>query len=107
MNIAILIAQFLMLLLEGKKSRFIDKVESIEQYVHKYLRSDHTLRSHYFIKILLQIPLSGFDKATFLTKTSGYLEKMSAVPMELANQTNEIEIIPFEDLYQMIIKQLT
>ena len=107
MNIAILIAQFLMLLLEGKKSRFIDKVESIEQYVYKYLRSDHTLRSHYFIKILLQIPLSGFDKATFLTKTSGYLEKMSAVPMELANQTNEIEIIPFEDLYQMIIKQLT
>lgn len=107
MNIAILIAQFLMLLSEGKKSRFIDKVESIEQYVYKYLRSGHTLRSHYFIKILLQIPLSGFDKATFLTKTSGYLEKMSAVPMELANQTNEIEIIPFEDLYQMIIKQLT
>jgi hypothetical protein len=107
MNIAILIAQFLLLLSEGKKSRFIDKVESIEQYSYKYLRTDHTLRSHYFIKILLQIPLSGFNKAIFLAKTSGYLEKMSAVPMESANQTNEIEIIPFEELYHLLTKQLS
>jgi hypothetical protein len=95
------------LLSEGKKSRFIDKVESIEQYSYKYLRTDHTLRSHYFIKILLQIPLSGFNKAIFLAKTSGYLEKMSAVPMESANQTNEIEIIPFEELYHLLTKQLS
>ena len=106
MNIGILVAQLLHLLSEGKKSQFIDKVESLEQYTYKYLRNDHTLRSHYFIKILLQIPLSGFDKGTFLAKTRAYLEKMSAVPSEAANQTNEIEIIPFEKLYQMLESQL-
>lgn len=106
MNIGILVAQLLHLLSEGKKSQFIDKVESLEQYTYKYLRNDHTLRSHYFIKILLQIPLSGFDKSTFLAKTRTYLEKMSAVPSEAANQTNEIEIIPFEELYQMLESQL-
>lgn len=106
MNIAILVAQLMHLLSEGKKALFIDKVESLEQYTYKYLRNDHTLRSHYFIKILLQIPLSGFDKETFLTKTKNHLEKMSAVPSEAANQTNEIEIIPFEELYHMLENQL-
>lgn len=106
MNIAILVAQLLHLLSEGKKALFIDKVESLEQYTYKYLRNDHTLRSHYFIKILLQIPLSGFDRTTFLSKTRVYLEKMSAVPSEASNQTNEIEIIPFEELYQTLESQL-
>jgi hypothetical protein len=106
LNVAILIVQTLLLLSERKKSALIDRVESLEQYAYKYLKNDYTLRSHFFLKILIQLPLCAFERKHFLTKTQKNWEKLTQARTELSNQTHEIEIIPFEDLWEMLLSQL-
>jgi len=100
MNIAILIIQFLALLQEHKYARVLDEVEALEQYMYRYLRGEETQRSYYFLKMLLQIPAGGFDAQKATAKAERYLALLKGIPAKLAHQTHEIEIIPYEDLWE-------
>ena len=106
MNIPILIAQLLLLLAEGKKSAYLDKLESLEQYNYKYLRNKHNMRNHYFMKILLKIPLCGFKKENFLDKTRELFSGLASTPSDSVFQNSTYEIIPYEVLYSLISEQL-
>lgn len=56
--------------------------------------------------MLLQIPLGQFDRAVVETKAARFLEKLRSYPLQLANQTYEIEILPYEDLWQFALESL-
>lgn len=105
-NIAIIIVKWLMLIQERQFGKLLDEVESTEQYCYRHLRGDNTKRSYYFIKMLLQVPLGQFERATVSEKTGRLLENLRTVPLQLANQTHEIEIIPYEDLWEMVLEVL-
>ncbi len=106
MNIPILIIQILFMIEEQKFNKVIDKIEAIEKYCSRYLRQDDTFRSNCFIKMLLQIPAANFHRAAVLRKSEDLLKKLKSVPIEMANQTHEIEIIPYEDLWNFAINTL-
>ena len=106
MNIAIIVIKLLILLQERKFSRLLDEVEATEQYCYRHLRGENTKRSYYFLKMLLQVPLGQFERTTIETKTQRLLEKLMAVPLQVANQTSEIEIIPYEDLWALAMETL-
>ncbi|MBK7936603.1 MAG: hypothetical protein IPJ82_05725 [Lewinellaceae bacterium] len=106
MNIAILVIKILIQLQEHKYSRVLDEVEATEQYCYRHLRGEDTQRSYNFLKMLLQIPMGQFDKNTVVPKAERYLEKIKAIPLQLANQTHEIEIIPYEDLWDYALESL-
>jgi len=105
-NVAIVIVKFIFLLTDRKFGQLLDEVESLEQYCYRYLRGEQTRRSYYFIKMLLQIPLSGFDLPTISKKSSQYREKLDTMPQQVANQTYEMEIIPYEQLWTIILEIL-
>lgn len=106
MNIPILIGQLLLLLAEGKKSAYIDKIESLEQYNYKYLRNKYNMRNHYFIKILLKIPLAGFNKENLKEKTKELLHSLKGTPGSSVFQNSIFEIIPYETLYEIVLEHL-
>jgi hypothetical protein len=56
--------------------------------------------------MLLQIPKQNFDRTAVEKNTSKLLDKLKAVLLEKANQTFEIEIIPYEDLWEMALESL-
>lgn len=106
MNIPILVIQILHMIQQEKYDDAIDRIEAIEKYCSRYLRKDDTFRSNCFIKMLLQIPASSFHKAAVVRKTVKYTKKLQEVPLDIANQSHEIEIIPYEDLWDMVIETL-
>lgn len=106
MNIPILIIQILLLIHKKKFTALADKMEAIEKYCTRYLRQDDTLRSNCIIKMLLHIPTARYHPTAVIRKVKQYMDKLQTVPLNVANQTHEIEIIPYEDLWNFVIASL-
>ncbi len=107
MNIAIIVIKWLYLLSERKYSQLLDEVESTEQYGYRYLNGKNTVRSYNFVKMLLQIPMGQFDRAVIEKRTERYRKKLEETPLQIANQTHEIEIIPYEILWEMAMESVS
>lgn len=105
-NISILIIQILFLLHKGKHGEIIDRTESLKTYTHRYLRRDDTFRSNCFIKMLLCLPAASFHKAGVIRKAKKYVELLRSVPIQEANQSPEVEIIPYETLWEFVLESL-
>jgi hypothetical protein len=107
MNVAILIIKTLFLILEKKQARLVDEAESIEQYCYRYVRSPQTKRSFHFIKMLLLVSECGFDLPAIDKKARGHLDQLTNLQVNAVNQANEIEIILYEELWEMIRNALS
>ncbi|MEZ4990408.1 MAG: hypothetical protein R2824_08345 [Saprospiraceae bacterium] len=105
-NIPILIIQILFLLHKGQFDTIIDRTESLKIYVHRYLRRDGTFRSNCFIKMLLCLPAANFHKAGVIRRAKKYVELLNSVPIGEANQSPEVEIIPYEMLWEFVLESL-
>ena len=106
MNIPILVIQILFMILDHQYDQAIDRIEAIEKYCSRYLRQDETFRSNSFIKMLLTIPENHFHKAAVVRKAEKYLQKMKQFPQNLTGQAFEIEVIPFEDMWEIALNTL-
>jgi len=106
MNIPILVIQTLFSLSDKNYHQAIDRIEAIEKYCSRYLTQGDTFRSSCFIKMLLQIPAASFHREAVLRKSEALHKQLHSVPLEVAYQTHEIEIIPYEDLWEMAMEDL-
>ncbi len=101
LNIAIQIIQFVILLVENKRAEAIDQVEALEQYAYRHLRKEEYQRSRIFIKMLTQIPLSGFDQPSFKQKNEPMFKKLQAHETSSSSHT-DIEFIPYEHIWSIL-----
>ncbi|MBX2926217.1 MAG: hypothetical protein KF852_00150 [Saprospiraceae bacterium] len=107
MNIPILVIQILFLIRQRQYDQVIDKMEAIDRYRMRYLRQDDTFRSNCFIHMLLTVPAAGFHREGARRRAAGFLEKMSNAPANISNETSEIEIIPYEVLWELVLDSLS
>ena len=106
LNISILIVHVLLLLHQHKYSQIIDRVDALKQYCYRYLRKDETFRSNCFIRMLLLLPKHNFNRLATERHTAKLWNKLLSVPNNIVDQGIEIEIIPYEDLWPMVLKLL-
>ena len=106
MSIPVLIVQILLMFAEGRYLQSIDRIEAIEKYCSRYLKKNDTFRSNCFIKMLLQMPEAGFHREAVNRNAKKWLDQLKTVPIEIANQGHGIEIIPYDDLWQMALESL-
>lgn len=106
-NITILILQVLFLLQQKNFGAIIDRTEALKMYSSRYLRRDDTFRSNCFIKMLLQLPRCQFNRNAVERHTQKYWKKLQSVPIEEARQSAEIEIMPYETLWEYVLESLT
>ena len=106
MNIPILIVQILYALAERDYQQCLDRIEGIEKYCSRYLKQNDTFRSNCFIKMLLQIPVYSFHRERVTRHSQKLYKMLCSMPMEVVNQTYEIEIIPYETLWQLTVNSL-
>lgn len=106
MNIPILVIQTLFAISEQNYHQSIDRIEAIEKYCGRYLKQNETYRSNCFIKALLQIPAASFHKEAVIRKAQKYIDQLATLPLDVAYQTHEIEIIPYEHLWEMALEVL-
>ncbi len=106
MNIPLLILRFIFPLAEQDYGQCVDREESLAKYRTRYLKPEDAARSHYFFKMLELIPRSGFDAEAIAASARPHLEKMAAIPIEAANQNLEVEVIPYETLWEILVSLL-
>jgi hypothetical protein len=105
-NVSILIAHFILLLLQGKDGQALDRVDALKMYAHRYLREDETIRSNCFIKMLMALARANFNPIRARRYAERYEKKLRSTPMQLSEQSSEIEIVPYEELWEIVL-QLT
>lgn len=106
MNIPILILQIIFNIAQKKYARAIDRIEAIEKYCARYVRRNEHYRSNNFIRMLLLIPQHNFHQAAVTRHCQRYLNNIRKVPIEMAAQSHEIEIIPYETLWKLTLSTL-
>lgn len=105
-NISILILQLLFLIIQNKTSKITERLDALNQYCYRYLRNDETLRSNCFIKMLLKLPDADYHPLRVQRYVDKYHKRLLATPMEISEQSSEIEIIPYEQLWEMVLEVL-
>ena len=105
-NIAILIVHVLFLLQQRKFSQIIDRVDALNQYCHRYLRRDDTFRANCFIKMLLQMAKADFNRIRTERYAEKYKAKLESMTLNVADGGIEVEVIPYEDLWDLVLDLL-
>ncbi|MEM9918116.1 MAG: hypothetical protein AAF990_08470, partial [Bacteroidota bacterium] len=103
-NIAVIIAE-LLVYLSRDKGKFIDRVEAINNYGYRHLRRQNTRRAKWFIKILCTLPRANFNPVALQRLAKKPIEMLENHPIRMG-ENFAIEIIPFNDLLQMVLKQM-
>lgn len=105
-NISILIIQILLLLKQNKFNRIIDKMTGLERYGSRYLKKNNFFRSNCFIKMLLQVEKQSFNINAIKRHSNSYLKRLKEVPLALSDESIEVEIIPYEILWEITLTSL-
>lgn len=106
MNVPILILELLHGIAGERYDELIDRVEAIDKYRTRYLKEEELARSNYFLKMLLQAPRNAYRRAEVEAKAAADYEDLQAIPIEMANQAFEIEIVPYEKLWTYLLEML-
>lgn len=106
MNIMILVLQILFLLSEKDEDEVIERMEVLRNYTSRYLRKNDDFRSNCFIKMFLKIPESNYNRIALERNTKDLFKKLKSKPLEVADKPIEMEIIPFEMLWGMVLNSL-
>jgi len=106
LNIAILIIHVLFLFINKKEFEIEDRLNALGQYSFRYLRNDETLRSNAFIKMLQKLPLANFHPVRLKRHVEKFHKRLLETPMNISEQSAEIEIIPYEHLWEIVIELL-
>lgn len=105
-NISILILQVLIFLSQGKKPAIIDRIDALKQYTRRHLNTDNTFRSSCFIKMLIQLESGHFNRIAVSRRVEPYLQQLESVPIDVAQQPGELEVVPYEVLWEMVLDML-
>lgn len=106
MNVHLLIIQMLYYTMQRKYNRALDRVEAIQKYCSRHLRRDDAYRSNCFLKMLLELPINGFHRAAVERNAEKWLKKLAEVPFDIVSQSHEVELIPYETLWALVVESL-
>ncbi len=107
MNIPVLILHTLFLLFEGDFEKAESRIRALEKYAARHLHeSDDTFRTSCFLQALLQIPKSGFQPQQAAQSAESWLRRMSTVPVMFAGSPHEVEVVPYEHLWEWAMEAL-
>lgn len=105
-NISILVVELMHFLIRKEYDKLINRLDALNQYTYRYLRNDHTLRSNCFIKMLLKLPEAEYHPLRTERYVKKYEKKLKENPFEISLKSIDVEIIPYEHLWEIIIEIL-
>ncbi len=105
-NISIILIQVLYFLADKKYTRIIDRMESLNLYAYRHLKRDESFRSQSFIRMLAEMVRADFRKKGTLFRTEKLSQNLKSTAIEAFPDAAEAEIIPYEDLWALILDQL-
>ena len=105
-NVTILIGHFLLLIIREDYPEAVDRVDALKQYAHRYLKDKASVRSRLFIKMLISITRGHFHPVAVEKHAAKYVRDLHKTEDVLSEQSIELEIIPYEDQWTMLMEIL-
>ncbi|MGB3079486.1 MAG: hypothetical protein WBB31_10455 [Saprospiraceae bacterium] len=105
-NVSILLMHIAYLLQRKDYDAIIDRVDSLNQYVYRYLRKDDSFRSNCMIKMVIQMTKADFNPIRTERYTKDLLTQLKEVKLAGSGENIETEIIPYEVLWKIMTKSL-
>lgn len=105
-NVSILLMHIAFLLQRKDYNAIIDRTDSLNQYAYRYLRRDDSFRSNCMIKMVIQMTKADFHPVRTERYTADLRRQLSTVNLAGSGENIEIEIIPFEVLWEIMVKSL-
>jgi tetratricopeptide (TPR) repeat protein len=106
MNIPIIIAQLVEAIANKKNTEIVDRVEALKKYSSRYITKNESIRSNCFINMMLEVVKQNYHPSAIERHTNKYYTKLMANPKDTTDEVNEIEFIPYEDLWNIIMDYL-
>jgi hypothetical protein len=103
LHIQIIVIKILFLLLKRKYDKIDELTDTLNQYIYKYLNKKEAMRSFYFIKLLIKMVEVGFHPARVKAHTKTIYTKLEALTFVIDEKSNMVEILPYEELWQIIL----
>ncbi|WBO83357.1 hypothetical protein [Hymenobacter yonginensis] len=101
-NVAVLILQFLHFLRQRDLENILTRLESLRKYQQRYLRETGNVRSQLFFRLLAIVVKEEFNPVTSRKKGEAILKKLQSSPPP-GEAFAEIEIVPYEQLWQITL----
>ncbi|MBU6340646.1 MAG: hypothetical protein KGS48_04050, partial [Bacteroidetes bacterium] len=79
-------------------------IEAIEKYRKRYLDNEMNRRSASFTKMLLALGKIRYEKGSAERKIKKEMAVLDSLPPQDASQSLAVEIIPYEDLWALLIQ---
>ncbi len=104
-NVAILILQFIYYLQRKESEALLYRIESLKKYILAHLKENFSLRSKLFLKLLILIVTEDYDAESSRKKGKKLFQKLADTPIP-GDAFAEIEIVPYEHLWEHILDTL-
>jgi hypothetical protein len=101
-NVAILILQYLYFLKKNDLESLLHRIEAMRKYAGTHLKDNFSDRAKAFFKLLM-IPIKEDFKPMYCRKKGKYLYEKLQVISPPGEAYAEIEIIPYEHIWEMIL----
>jgi hypothetical protein len=105
-NVAILILQFLHFLKMKEVEALLYRIESLKKYSGRHFKDQFSIRSQLFFKLLMLVVKEDLHPERCRRKGRALADKLAATLVP-GDAYAEIEIIPYEQLWEDILKLLT
>jgi hypothetical protein len=106
MNVPVLILQVLYLMAQGSYGKAANRMESMDRYQRRHLRNNASIRLNIFLSMVLATRQAHFHVLASQRHTKVLCEKLLAHPLQISGQGHELEIIPYEDQWEMVLETL-
>ncbi len=97
----------MILLVSKRYEEFEESLPPLQAYIQRYIRKYPELsRSGMLVKMLSHIPAVGYDAERAAWRARTQLEKMNVPPEQLPLKITEMEVIPYEKMWQFVVEFL-
>jgi len=103
LNIPVLIIHILLLIQQKEYDEIVSRLDALKKYGGKYIKEEDRPRVTCFINMLGKIPMSRFHREATIRNAKTFRERLNLYPIEKYGQNYAIEIIPYEELWNMVI----
>ncbi|TVQ49433.1 MAG: hypothetical protein EA362_04455 [Saprospirales bacterium] len=105
-KVAVLLVQLMFFLGRNEYGKYIDRLEALQQYRRRHLGEANTFRANCIIKMMTKVGKLSFHPVRVIAHTKKDLNTLSSMTPEFSNSSADVEIIPYEDLWQMVLEML-
>lgn len=104
MNIPLVLLPVLYSIAKGNfdEEDFGRSIEALDKYRKRYLENDTNRRSAIFLKIILALAKKNYEGARAERKMEKEWALLQQEPPEMSRQSLAVEVIPYEDLWEML-----